>query len=358
MTTQQARCQELAGATSAAQLLFRIAYWHPKMKRVREGLLWIVKSREEWCGETGLSLDRYKRALARLKRLGLVEARQMMNGWRNVTHLRLTDDAVARLGLPVPALHHREGRRCTTGRGGAAPPSGAGLHHSMNHHVQHHVQHHVRTCATQRVARIGGNRILHPEQEETVAVPAPGKKKNTPDAVATMRPPVGTHRARDVVRPAPPEPPATVPGLALLWQERVAAVHGGYQPPPTARQRGQLRAFLAACPPGRAPRVLAWCVDHWSAFLERAAHQDGAFPLPARPQIGFVLRHVGVAVNAWLDASAPAPSVPAWQPIAPPPAAAASAEPVPVAAGPPVEPAPAGLDEVLALAGDLFTEED
>jgi hypothetical protein len=84
------QCQQAAqGDSDAAILLFRICYWMLRATIVIDSERWIAKDRATWMREVRLSIGRYRRALAELCRLGLVETRQAHFYGRNITHLRL-----------------------------------------------------------------------------------------------------------------------------------------------------------------------------------------------------------------------------------------------------------------------------
>jgi hypothetical protein len=105
-----ARCMELAeGHAHAALLLLRILFWMPKATVRHGGHTFVAKSRQEWANEAGISFDQCKRAMAELRRLGLVATEQHKFGGRNITHIRVTGRALAL--LPTAGVG-----------GGSAPP--------------------------------------------------------------------------------------------------------------------------------------------------------------------------------------------------------------------------------------------
>ena len=97
-------CVRKAGDFPAGVLLFGIVA-ETRRGTVRRGSwAWVAKSRDEWLHTLGLSLDRYKRALALLKSLDLVSSRQAWRRGENVTHLRLAEagESWARLNGLLP----------------------------------------------------------------------------------------------------------------------------------------------------------------------------------------------------------------------------------------------------------------
>jgi len=71
-----ARCHAATKNANAGILLYRIAFWMPKAKVSHRKLKWVANSAQQWCQETGLSHDQYRRAIALLRDLGLVESEQ------------------------------------------------------------------------------------------------------------------------------------------------------------------------------------------------------------------------------------------------------------------------------------------
>jgi hypothetical protein len=94
------RCRVATQNANAAQLLYRIAFWMPKAKIEHGGLKWSANSAAQWCQQTGLSFDQYRRAIALLKTLKLVETEQHLFGRKNVTHVRLTEQGCAAIEAP------------------------------------------------------------------------------------------------------------------------------------------------------------------------------------------------------------------------------------------------------------------
>jgi hypothetical protein len=62
----------------------------PHAKIVHRRHRWIANSAAQWCEETQLTNDQYRRAVALLRNLGFVETEQHLFGRKNVTHVRIT----------------------------------------------------------------------------------------------------------------------------------------------------------------------------------------------------------------------------------------------------------------------------
>lgn len=95
-----ARCHAATKNANAAILLYRIAFWMPKAKVSHKKLQWVANSASQWCQQTGLSFDQYRRAITLLKALALVETEQHLFGGKNITHVRLTEKGWAATTKP------------------------------------------------------------------------------------------------------------------------------------------------------------------------------------------------------------------------------------------------------------------
>jgi hypothetical protein len=92
---------QIGGDIRVGALLSQIVYWsepdhtgRTKLRVRRDGVYWIAKSRQEWMHETGLTLEQYKRAVAVLKRRGLIEVRVMRFDGLAIGHTRLIPEAL------------------------------------------------------------------------------------------------------------------------------------------------------------------------------------------------------------------------------------------------------------------------
>lgn len=90
--------------------------------------------------------------------------------------------------------------------------------------------------------------------------------------------------------------------LKLVWLKEVAGTTGRFVAPLTGKQEGQLRQFANRCPdPDKAAEVLAYVIEHWLEFSKEAEVAAGLKTSPAVPDPGFLLKHVAVAANMWID---------------------------------------------------------
>jgi len=62
---------------------------------------------------------------------------------------------------------------------------------------------------------------------------------------------------------------------------------------------GQLKQFAKLCPPGKAEVVLEHVLRHWLIFIESAEANAGVYKPPATPDVGFLLKQAGIALDLW-----------------------------------------------------------
>lgn len=113
-----AYCPELTAATgslSAGVLLSQIMYWwgpakngETKLRVVKDGQLWLAKSRQEWQDETGLTFKRLKNAKQKLIALGVIEERPFRFSGMVIGHIKLNLDGLEVL-LEQQGLREHEG---------------------------------------------------------------------------------------------------------------------------------------------------------------------------------------------------------------------------------------------------------
>lgn len=134
--------------------------------------------------------------------------------------------------------------------------------------------------------------------------------------------------------------------LGFLWLKVVNEVTGEFVPPLTQKQVGQFKHLIARAPEGRASDLLRNAVENWAEFSKRAESAAGLKTSPDRPNVDFLLKHVGVAANMLLMGSYenhPDTAIP--EEATPSPA-------VQLIAQPQGEDAPATLAEIMAIIGD------
>lgn len=90
----------MTGDAVTGLLLSQLVYWHGvsitgkrRRKVLRDGRWWVAKAHREWKAETWLSESQAKRAVAKLRGLGLVDVKTWKFAGRPVTHLSINEEA-------------------------------------------------------------------------------------------------------------------------------------------------------------------------------------------------------------------------------------------------------------------------
>lgn len=337
-----ARCRKVTGNANAAALLYRIAYWMPKARIVHNGKKWVANSRRTWCDQTSLSLDQYRRAIARLRQLALVETEQHLFAGRNVTHIRLTsrgqrvidgnpleeaNSALAEESIPAPANKgtaaqlHIQGDTYTEKRHGVTIQAFAFAHANSfdfkkavlpGKRKTKTVKTEFTSVPKQEKCSSSIDNGMEPDGENAVLASPPGGTMHAspPMKVAEAGSeledvPCGTHaNTQSASSPAgkPRMHPETPAVLEKVWRDVFAEIDGDYWIPPfTKKQHALLKQFVTACPPGKASLILGLCMRQWSHFTNVAKQDAGAFGLPGLPTPDFLVKYVTTAVNFGLQ---------------------------------------------------------
>ena len=262
----------------AAALLFQIAYWAPKAKVRRGPHLWVAKTAAEWCAETDLTHEQYKDAVAALRQLGLIVTAPHRFAGKTITHLRLTEAGRALTGVVGP------GGTSTQGVVGPGGTNGEGV---------------VVPGGTDPLTgptSTGPTKVQDKDCVLAHASPPGGEKKQVPGKGESQEPEM---KVKDALEKFHKQDKSAQ--LELLWKSLVAEVTGDFVPTFSAKQRGQLKTFVGKCPAGAGVQVLEHTLRHWVPFTSAAEDEAGAYKTPLKPDVGFLLRYVSVAINLWIE---------------------------------------------------------
>jgi hypothetical protein len=102
-----------------------------------------------------------------------------------------------------------------------------------------------------------------------------------------------------------PVPKSSAEALREAWRAGVHQHHKTFVPALTGQQMGQLKHFENRTPPGRAVEILSWALEHWDRFRNLTEEEAGAFNTPTAPMLGFLLKHVQLAIKGEAEVSAP-----------------------------------------------------
>jgi len=93
--------------------------------------------------------------------------------------------------------------------------------------------------------------------------------------------------------------PIRAAGLSAVWLNRVAALWAIRQTL-NPREHGQLKRLKESVGSETAKEVIEYVLKGWSSFVTRAEEDAGAIALPAKPNVGFLLKYHFIAVSMML----------------------------------------------------------
>lgn len=268
-----AKCHVATKNANAAILLYRIAFWMPKAKVSHGALKWVANSASQWCQQTGLSFDQYRRAIALLRTLGLVETEQHLFGGKNITHVRLTEKGSAATGTPPPDQHTAaslaNGNSAYLGQCKDAQPSIQGDSSLENQQGDSNIAfanaHAI--CSGEQKQKIAGKKNKNKSNPMPKKKPTDGifekalgsPQSNCVDAA------LSNHISGDILASnGPPsssdtssnghhvsvQSDAQPANLANRWKTIITECYSDYVPAFTKKEFGQLNTFIKACPAG------------------------------------------------------------------------------------------------------------
>ena len=310
-----AQCYDATGSHTSAALLYRMLYWHPRMRLYKGGSKWIFKSREDWCHECRLTVKEYNNAIRTLKDKGLIESKQGFLGRTRMGLFRLTEHTI---NLFFPELSSPTGTELSS-------PTGTD-------HIQGVTEHGVtiEESLASSDEHAGGS-----PQDGKKEVSGEEKKEDSVVSTKTVMEIAAQIKAK-TSGPVAEKPMA----LGIVWKEQVADTYGVFVPSLTGKQIGLLGHFLKKVPKGRAEIILRRVIQDWIDFVSCVKADVGISTVPAKPSLEFLVKHAMVAVEFAKPKKAPTTFTPA--------AAHSSAKP----ADPQNEDAPMSLGDFLKLTGD------
>lgn len=308
--TPKNRYNLIAGDLAGGDILYRFEFWHRKGKPVmRHGKEWWQKSVAQLMHETGLTYDVVRTRIALMKKRGMIVTHQFKvmhkcpEQGQTVMHFRLTRKA-RRLLFRAPTMEF------PVDPGG---PTQVGSESTTQDASQN---------ATQG-ALGGATPKINKGHIHKVYVLPNGKTEPSLKVASGMM-------LKEILAGGKPKPQKSKPAsLDVAWLK--ATANGQFQAPLLNKDKAQLKTFAKQCPPGREVEIIEKVVDCWTEFCEKAKHQ-GAFNVPAKPALGFMLHQAKVAIPfalTKLDGKKPASKHKPVQLIAPGPQGPTSGEATP-----------------------------
>lgn len=245
----------------SAILLSRIIFWFEpntkglsKLRVSRNGDYWLVKNREDWLVECGLTRRQVDRGMAKLKKLGLIETEVHRFGGKLCTFIRLVKHQTVLLNAPNGAMGNA--------------PNGA----------------FQGTGSTKKT---------------TGEPPVPTAK----DVLEEME-----GQKKDVLTRALEEGKKNTLGLCREWQMLVPYYHdlGYVMPAMTMKQQGLVANFRRKVGVG-AHEIMAMAVREWNTGLTQQVYEDSKFTLPDTPNLFYLVKYAESALRVWTAATNPAP---------------------------------------------------
>lgn len=251
-----ARCIGSAGAVNAGVLLNQIVYRfkHNDTLLCHKSRLWIAQTAACWFTEAGLTSKQYKRALAILKKLGLIE----------VTHVKVRS-------------HHRWPTtfiRLVEGFEDAAPvvptgtiPSGPSKAHP--------------TVVPTGTAKSG--EVLPMNEKKGIFAPAAHKSTQEKETQKSEQGKVSVMKK----------------DIEAAWKNAYAAIYPELDVTPFAGPDWNNAGILITKLGEDAPAVADAVVANWSSFLRDLHHAKGLYDQGDRPCLHKLANHVDVALGWW-----------------------------------------------------------
>ena len=243
---------ELVAATGdviCALILSKIIAWNQPDKngrtylRVRrKGTLWLAKSRETMCKDTGITIHQYKRAMPILVKQGWIVMERGLFAGKVTPHIQLAAGTANRLeALTANQLE-----------------AGTSKHYNQ-----------TKDNETKPKDLAGGKPMA--TAAEILKTTGKDKTQNT--------------------------------NLEVVWKDLMHTVTGEWQKPWTGEEKGKLktlRSYLG----DQTPKIVRWVIPNWPLFMAYVNQKHKPDWVPGQPHLGFLLKYCDSAVAAFTAATA------------------------------------------------------
>lgn len=314
---------------AATLLMLRIAYWWPKTVIEMDGRRWIVKSRQQWQEETGLTDKEIRTAITLLKSAAIIDVEVHLFQKKTLTHITLTEKGEAIITGKDPMALGGHSGMALEGQSGIALEGQTGLALEGPTYVQgdyalsldnevtlsHSVEPHANSGEVSPLpgeedpnpplppfpAKAGGGKVgaTGPKgDKEVTLMPDPGKKYSVQDVIASgagMKP-----------KPKPKKVDA-IAALAIRWQELVSKKAGGYAAPLSGIDKSLLKKFVGDLPAefltgGKVDplQVMEYLLANWSALCAEVKSTAGKV-ISQVPRMKDMHAHKDVAISFALN---------------------------------------------------------
>lgn len=287
------------GDHATAVVFFQIGYWHDGRLRVkRKGTMWLAKSREDMCRETGITLDQYKRIIPRLRDLGLIRTERGLFDNRVTPFIQLTEQGWT---LLRPESANRL----------VVKPANQLVAPDTNQLVAHDTNLITETTSettTETTAETATCGCLLPlpsnapaEMGEAVIQEVKNTEKEQNNNLKDVVSSVLAMDSKQVLEQFNQKAQKTehlkgLNGMCLLWKKHMAQETAGYQKPLAGKEVGQLKHVFKHLG-DQSIEVLGWTLRHWQFFANRVSTLKGIDKQPMVPHVGFFCQHFEVATQ-------------------------------------------------------------
>lgn len=358
----------ITGSYPAAIIMSQVHYWHSPSKNhttrlrvYKKGEWWVAKTLNQWGHECGLTYEAVKQGLNLLAKLGLIIKGYFMFGGLKTLHVRhalakknipltkmpdlsgfpqkmvpeidkpvvksglkkatknqaLTDSECAFWSSPVsvktpesitestPETTKKE-KEALPQEGNALLPAGKGGKKEETGE-EGKIQKHIDTCQVATVPESLNHEDAHAHELPMTkpALSAHGKKmESSSDILKQIQ---AAKAAQAGVEKAPAPEKYNVFSFTKDWRSLLAEHHPelGCVVPFTIKQKAQIKALIKLWGVSETRGILTYVLTDWGAYTAFCKLNSGAFKMPLRPTLSFLLRYKGEGKNFWLEKTKP-----------------------------------------------------
>lgn len=304
----------LGGDMLAASVLSQIVYWYlpteaggPKLRVAKQEdgrqVWWLAKSHIDWEDELGITRKQSRKALDRLKKLGIIETTIHRFNGSPTTHIRLCAAQGGAMFDKAPTAERLQSRLAHSGPVHfptvgpiQCPQKGQTLTETTTETTTEKkpaTQNQEEQSTTKN--NVDTKKYIPKNSENIVSIGEENKK--IPELEVIVKCVELEKGAMNVKQVLEKHTGRAHNSLGGFWQSRLSLVSEGTLKPLGMKELGQLKKLANAL--GEDVReVLGYTIEHWDKFAGKAAAQAGT-SFPTVPHLGFLLSHYNVAVDLW-----------------------------------------------------------
>jgi hypothetical protein len=269
---------QIGGDIVVGSLLSQIVYWHrpdkrgkTKLRVMRDGDMWIAKTREGWMEECAITAAGYRRAIQILKDRRIIEVRVMKFNGIAMNHVRLCEERLLEelVALSVASKEYeRSGERAPTDQEKFTQSDCVNSSQPLTESTHESTAVSISCTASSTRAKAENEELTTKSEQERKG------KEEKAEAFPSK-------------------------DLGAFWTSLVTRVYGASPKPVTHKERGQLKKLRADLTEERFYPVVQYAVENWTKFSLEARYAAGLSCNPQMPGIGYLLRHERTAWELW-----------------------------------------------------------